>query len=111
MRNDRGNAVVEFVVIGLIAQLVIFGFVIRLGSDFRSDLAASAIARQTLRAMQLSGQELDAMSIANQVVAVFGLPESSAHVSIRDACAKQGAIEVEVRVRGKNHVAKGFCSY
>lgn len=111
MKNERGNAVVEFIVIGLIAQLTIFGFVIRLGDDFRSDLAASAIARQTFRAAQLTGQELDAMGIANQVVSSFGLPEGAAIVTMRNACTRQGLIEVEARVRGKVHVAKGFCIF
>lgn len=111
LKNDSGNAVIEFVAIGLIAQLIIFSFVIRLGIDFRSNLAATSIARQTLRAFQLTGSDTEAFNIANQVIQVFGFQANDARVAIQNLCAQQSLIVVEATVRGKAHVAKGICSF
>lgn len=111
MKSDRGNAVIEFIALGLIAQLILFGFMIRLGSDFRSELAASSIARQTLRALQLTGSEAEALDIAERVGVTFGIPADARGVSISNTCAQQGAVQVSVKVRGKVHVAKGFCLF
>lgn len=102
---------IEFIALGLVAQLILFGFMIRLGSDFRSELAASSIARQTLRALQLSGREEAANDISESVGATFGIPAEVRSVSIKNTCAQQGSIEVSVKVRGKVHVAKGFCIF
>lgn len=109
MKSERGNAVIEFIGIGLIAQLVIFSFIVQLGVDFRSEMAASAIARQSLRSMQLTSLQSSALAMADQVIAVFQIPSDEASVTIRNNCAQQGFLEVEAQVRGAINVAKGFC--
>jgi hypothetical protein len=109
LKNERGNAIVEFVAIGLLAQLAIFAFMIRLGSDFRSGLAAETIARQTLRSFQLTGQQAAALEMANLVYTVFGLTRENPPVEIRDNCANSGLVEIVVNIRGKIQSAKGFC--
>lgn len=109
MKSDSGNAVVEFVAIGLIAQLLVIGFLLRVGSDFRSEMAASSIARQTLRTLQLSGQQGEALSMGNQVRELFGIPDTSASIQIQESCQSQGSITTTVEVRGKRHVSTGFC--
>lgn len=111
MKSDRGNAVIEFIVIGLVAQLATFGFLVNLGENFRSSIAASAIARHTLRSLQMSGQEIAAKEIAEQIRNSFGLSSENTRVSVRNGCDEKNYLEVEVQVRGRTHVAKGFCVF
>lgn len=111
MKSERGNAIVEFIALGLVGQLLIIGFVIQLGLDFRSEIAAQAIARQSLRSFQLTGQKSQATDMANLVSSVFGLPEAVVNISLVDDCSSAGLAEAVVRVRGRTQSAKGFCKF
>ena len=71
--DERGNAIIEFIAVGLFAQLIIFGFLVKLGDDFRSQIAAQTIARQAIRTIQMTGSLEASASMANQVASVFGI--------------------------------------
>ncbi|MEY4320313.1 MAG: hypothetical protein RLZZ471_254 [Actinomycetota bacterium] len=109
MKNngERGNAIVEFLVFGLVAQLLIFGFLLKLGSDFRSQLAAEAIARQSLRVIQMGTDS--GYGMAESVSAVFGIPVNEMKISIDNQCAQTGTIKINVSVRKNSYATKGFC--
>lgn len=107
--EDRGNAIVEFVALGLVAQLLIFSFVIKLGIDFRSQLAAESIARQALRSTQLTGQQDSGLAMAKQAAGVFGISLGEIQVNLLDSCAEKNYVTATVKVRAKQYVAKGFC--
>lgn len=109
LTSDRGNAILEFILIGLIAQLVIFGSLVSIGSTFRSQIAAQVIARQTLRTVQLTGSIDEATRMSNQVLALFGIPTASSQLAIANTCADNGLYVVKVKVRGSSFVATGFC--
>lgn len=109
LTEERGNALVEFISLGLVAQLLIFSFVIRLGVDFRSQLAAESIARQTIRTAQLTGKQDSGLAMARQAASVFGIPIGEMQVSFIDACVDKNFVTATVRVRTKTYVAKGFC--
>ena len=109
LTRDRGNAILEFILIGLIAQLVIFGSLVSIGSTFRSQIAAQVIARQTLRTVQLTGSIDEATRMSNQVLALFGIPSASSQLAIANTCADNGLYAVKVKVRGSSFVATGFC--
>ena len=106
--DDSGNAVVEFVAIGLIAQLLILGFLVKVGVDFRSHLAAESLARQTLRGVQLSGEQFG-NALAFQTAEVFGIPPNEVKVVIQNGCDQGNFVLVTATVRGTNFAAKGFC--
>ncbi len=72
--DDRGNAIIEFIVIGLFAQLLIFGFLIKFGEEFRSQIAAQTKARQVLRTVHLTVALDASLVIADQVTGLFGIP-------------------------------------
>jgi hypothetical protein len=107
LTDESGSAIIEFVVFGLIAQLVLFGFLIKLGVDFRSELAAEALARQSLRSIQLSSSQDIGISMAETVAREFGLSTSDYKINIQDGCPSD--VTVRVRVRSNEYVAKGFC--
>ena len=105
--SEAGNALVEFVAFGLIVQLFLFGFLIKLGFDFRSQLAAEALARQTLRSIQNSTKLDSGPAMAENVANEFGIAKSEYTVSVQDGCPS--ALTVRVKVRSNDYVAKGFC--
>lgn len=109
LTDERGNAIVEFVAIGLLAQLLIFGSMIKIGTTFRSEIAAQVIARQSLRTIQLSGSVAEANRMANQVLGIFGIPTVDAKLSIANTCSTSGLYSVTVRVRGASYESSGFC--
>lgn len=107
--NERGNALIEFVFLGLFAQLVIAGFLLQLGTDFRSQLAAESIARQVLRSAQLgqSEQQLDELLV--QIRMLFGLQIQDVRVTRNVSCSSVGTQEVVAQVRNKSFDAIGYC--
>ena len=109
LNSDRGNAILEFIAIGLAAQLLIFGFLMRLGVDFRSQLAAHSIARQMLRSAQIGSGQESALAMASQVASVFGIPRSDYKVAVDDQCSQSGFLIVSVQVRSSRFETKGFC--
>ncbi len=48
-KPDRGSAVIEFLVFGLIAQLVVTGFALDLLRQQRAQIASQSLARQVVR--------------------------------------------------------------
>lgn len=58
----------------------------------------------------MTGEEIEALKIADQVIQVFELQPDDAKVSIQNLCAQQRVILVSAVVRGKAHVAKGICT-
>ena len=107
--DERGNAIIEFIAVGLFAQLLIFGFLVKLGDDFRSQIAAQTIARQAIRTIQLTGSLEASASMANQVASVFGIPISLVKSSISENCAATGNYQIKVQVRNKAYETTGFC--
>lgn len=107
--DERGNALVEFIALGLVGQLILFGFLIRLGVDFRSQLVAESIARQTLRSAQLTGNSDSGLATAKQAAQVFGIAMNEVQVNFLDSCSSQNFLSATVKVRGKQYVARGFC--
>jgi hypothetical protein len=107
--DDRGNAIIEFIVIGLFAQLLIFGFLIKFGEEFRSQIAAQTIARQVLRTVQLTGALDESLVMADQVTGVFGIPKAAVKSSIFDNCSTSGTYLVKVQVRNNQYETIGFC--
>jgi hypothetical protein len=109
LSSDRGNAILEFIIIGLTAQLLIFGFLIRLGIDFRSQLAAHSIARQMLRSAQIGSGQESVLAMAYEAASVFSIPRADYKVAVDDQCAQSGFLIVSVQVRSSRFETKGFC--
>jgi Flp pilus assembly protein TadG len=109
LKSDRGNAVVEFVAVGLVLQLLIFGFLVNLGQAYRSQLAAESLARQALRQYQLTGSESSAIGIATQVITTFGLNDDDVSYDVNPDCRKTGKVQVTSTVRDKSFSVIGFC--
>ena len=106
---DRGNAIVEFIVVGLFAQLAVLGLLINVGSDFRSQLAAESLGRQALRSYQLTSSLDSAQATAAQVISVFGIDSKKVTINIQDNCSSTSSIDVAVVVRNKKYQTRGFC--
>jgi hypothetical protein len=109
LRSESGNALIEFIVVGLVAQLIIFGVLLNFGSAFRSQIAAEAIGRQVLRNFQLHGSVAAGQEIAAQAISLFGLPPNSTKVAVQEDCGASGTVSVSVTVREKNYLTSGFC--
>jgi hypothetical protein len=107
--SDRGNAILEFVAFGLAAQLLIFGFLMRLGVDFRSQLAAQSMARQVLRTAQLTSSQESWQAMASEVASAFGISVAEYKVDINNQCASAGYLAVSVQVRSNRFETRGFC--
>jgi Tfp pilus assembly protein PilV len=107
--DERGNAIVEFIVVGLIAQLLIFGFLVKFGEEFRSQIAAQTISRQVMRTVQMTGSIAASVAMADLITSVFGIPASSVQSSVADNCAANGTYQVKVQVRNKTYETSGFC--
>ncbi len=107
--SDRGNAILEFVAFGLAAQLLIFGFLMRLGVDFRSQLAAQSMARQVLRTAQLTSSQESWQAMASEVASVFGISVAEYKVVLNNHCASTGDLAVSVQVRSNRFETRGFC--
>lgn len=107
--DESGNAIIEFITIGLLAQLVIFGYLVKFGEEFRSELAAQTIGRQALRSLQISDSTDAASAIANQVTSTFGITKSDVNVDFSVNCALEGKLTVKVRVRKSIYETVGFC--
>ncbi len=107
--SDRGNAVLEFIAFGLAAQLLIFGFLIKLGVDFRGQLASQSMARQVIRTAQLGSSQDSVMAMASEVATVFGVPRADYKVEVNNQCAGAGFLVVAVQVRSTRFEAKGYC--
>ena len=107
--DEQGNAVIEFITIGLIFQVAIFGFMIKLGSEFRGEISAASIARHTLRSFQLSNDEVKSLELATQISKIFGISSSETKLSIQNQCSELGIVKVEVHVRGSSFTSTGFC--
>lgn len=107
--EDGGNALIEFVALGLVAQLLMAGFLLQLGTDFRSQVAAESIARQVLRSAQLGQSEVQLDELLTQIRSLFGLPDKDIKVTKDLTCALSNTQRVVATVRTKHFEAVGFC--
>lgn len=108
LRGERGNAVVEFVFIFCLLSISILVLVVQSLTQVRNHLAALAIAKETLRTMQLSSNAAEAEFAAQNVMQVFGLQASQVQLNVYSTCVAS-KYEVRVNVNGASEQASGSC--
>ncbi|MEN9713573.1 MAG: hypothetical protein RLZZ164_237 [Actinomycetota bacterium] len=107
LRSDNGNAIVEFVIVGLGLQLAVLAAVQVITGQIDAAAAGQAMLHQGLRAAQLS-QTTDAVAITmSDVAKTFGIGSSDFSFTVTGDCAS--VISLHVKVKGAEQSATGHC--
>ena len=91
LRQDSGNALIEFVLYGLVLQVLVLTFGLQVMSTQAQQLAAESAARHALRSYVRAG--VDPVISANAIVKEFGLVSKvEVQLSCNPDCESQGSI-------------------
>ena len=104
---DRGNALVEFLVGGLLLQLLLLSLVTTLSARVDSQAAADLMARQALRSSQLGLSRTSVQSEVSSIAKTFGLALSDYAIWQSGSCPY--AISISVRVHDSIGNARAKC--
>ena len=91
LNRESGNALIEFVLYGLVLQVLVLTFGLHVMSTQAQQLAAESAARHSLRSYVLSG--VDPEFSANAIVRDFGLVSKvEVQLTCNPDCESQGSI-------------------
>lgn len=91
LKRDSGNALIEFVLYGLVLQVLVLTFGVQVMSTQAQQLAAESAARHALRSYVLSGVDPAISAIA--IVKDFGLVSKvEVQLTCNPDCESQGSI-------------------
>lgn len=89
--GERGSAVLEFILVGLLMLVPLVYLVVALGMIQGQSLGAEAAARHVARAVSTAADAADARQRADAVVAAVSDEYDLAEVDLAIACAPEGA--------------------
>ena len=95
--SEAGNAVIEFVVVGIGLQLALLAFVTSLAASTDSQSAADLMARQALRAMQLGASPNELSTQLEQLAITLSLSPADYDLTVTGDCS--ATVSVAARVR------------
>lgn len=91
LKRDSGNVLIEFVLYGLVLQILVLVFGLHVVSIQVQQLAAESATRHALRSYVLSG--VDPVITANAIVKDFGLSSQiTVQLTCNPDCETQGSI-------------------
>jgi hypothetical protein len=100
LSDDRGSTLLEFLGLGLLLQVSVLTFAISMVSLQHDQLAAEAIARDSLRAFALRGEE--PLATASEVAAAYKVQLSRVAIEVLchpNSCDyPQGWVEITAKV-------------
>lgn len=99
--DEKGSALIEFVVFGLVAQLAVLLFAGQLLDEQKLQIALTTSARQAARAATLSAQTGGAANLAairSQQESNFGLANGRLQISLNPASPTMGDLVVATAI-------------
>ncbi len=95
--SESGNAIVEFVVVGVGLQLALLAFVTSMAAKTDSQSAADLLSRQALRALELGVQPGDLQLQIGQLASTLGLGSGDYSVTASGDCSSRVSVNAIVR--------------
>ncbi len=109
LRNDWGNAVIEFLFFWVTALVVIVQLSVSVGQDIQRRSAGLSLANESLRTWQLTGNKSDAETAAFFTANTYKIRPDDWRLQFDDLCTTKGVQRVTVSIEGVTQIAQGYC--
>ena len=91
-KTDRGSAILEFIVVGILLNVGILVFSTQLMQIQRDQMVAESVARHATRLLSRGATEIEAQNLASQIAQQFGYGPDL--ISVRATCSSEGCNQI-----------------
>jgi hypothetical protein len=108
--EEKGSAILEFLIFGLAANLALLTFSVEIIQSQKNQLAADSIARHASRDFSLNLSEISAQQVASEVATGFSLQPNQWQIAAEcepaDCMAADALVKIQVSVENSRATAQ-----